>query len=293
VEADYSHDEYEDVPLGGGLYASYADEPALESEGYDLGPTTAASKPWAWNHDRSLGSVAPLSTVSIPLDGRFTPRELWAIGQYAYFGQTLNQWLRFGDSDLDFEGEDPDNLAALLNGAIKRCDPVPEGAVIWRGIDLASYERLYAAGIGGLVTDAGFLSTTRNERVAEDFALRLFALRYQEPHPPLDQLVWRILPLPGTRALPITPVMHTAADYGSWEEELVLAPGCRFRIEHDGRPILRMVETNEPAIQVFGQRGTEMLTVKDFTNKLHEAADYARCSHWWGQGTTYNPACRH
>jgi hypothetical protein len=276
VEADYSHDEYE-VALGGGLYASYADEPALESEGYDLPP--------AWDHDRSLGSVAP------PY-GRFTPRELWAIEQYADFGPTLNQWLRFGDSDPTYcEGEHTDNLAqvaAVLHGAIERCDPLPQGTVIWRGIDLASYERLYAAGIGGLVTDAGFLSTTRSERVAEDFALWQFALRYQEPHPPLDQLVWRILPLPSTRALPVTHVWAGA-------QELVLAPGCTFRIEHDGRPILRMVETDDPAIQAFGQRGgrTEILSGKDLTNKLREAADYARCGHWWGQGKTYNPACRH
>lgn len=276
----YSHDEYE-IDLGGGLYASYADEPELIPDDY------YSTEPIAPGDPRGFGSLS--------ID-RFTPRERWAFHEYINYGPVLNQWLRFGDSDPTYcDGEDPDNLAriaAVLYYAIKRCDPLPEDTVLYRGIDLGSYERMSAAGVGGLVTDTGFCSTTTDERVAQMFALYDFTLRYKDPHPGLDQLVVRILPLPGTRALPID---HLAG-FAEGDQELLLAPGCRFRIEYDGRPILRMVETDdEPAIQAFGQRGQrrELLAGKALTDKIREAADYARCSHWWTKGATYNPACRH
>jgi hypothetical protein len=94
---------------------------------------------------------------------------------------------------------------------------------VHRGITGTSEVLPEGSAVGAIVTDSGFMSTTTNPRVAEEFSRGLGSYE--------DDAVFRLVVPAGHPALPVTGLLGTR----NGEDEVILPPGSSFRITGDER----------------------------------------------------------
>jgi hypothetical protein len=160
-----------------------------------------------------------------------SPDELDAVGDYRGSGyHEINRFLRKGEAEarqfLVDDGQQPSyikgrlaeipDVAARIDRAIARAS-LDRDVVLWRGMStksLGDLDRL----TGSIITDNGFASTSLYRRTADSFV----GYAAEEGR---EAAVVRMLAPRGASALPVDSL------YGqSWEEEMLLPRGSRFRV---------------------------------------------------------------
>ena len=185
--------------------------------------------------------------------GSLSPRELDAVTEYIESSSTLNYFLRYGEMPRRGPGmptiseQEIVRRAEELTDILENSPPLTQPVILYRGlsdIEIEDYDHLLSLGVGGEFSDDGIISTSTSPSIATNFQGRGSKDSYGIP------LLEIIVPK-GGRALslvtrkddsiqddplfeeeynPVIGELFGNVVVGSYEEEVLLPPGTKFRI---------------------------------------------------------------
>jgi hypothetical protein len=214
-------------------------------------PLSGASRSEA---DKTLSAMYNKNDLNGPLADKLemTDLQVYAAQHYRSTGyMEINNLLRGDGSDWGREFSPADIRAIELLDETMQKSTLDEFTTVYRGTHMMAGEAstfLDGLKVGEVYTDPTFVSTTRDEDVARDFALNRAPDDAAENR---TSIIWELVSPSGTSAIDIEKLFP---GYGSHEREVLLGRDTHFRIlgKEDGgygpsgEPVIRIKATVIP-----------------------------------------------
>jgi len=236
-------------------------------------PLSGASRREA---DKTLSAMYNTNDLNGPLADKLemTDLQVYAAQHYRSTGyMEINNLLRGDGSDWGREFSPADIRAIELLDETMQKSTLDEFTTVYRGTHMMSGEAstfLDGLKVGEVYTDPTFVSTTRDEDVARDFALNRAPDDAAENR---TSIIWELVAPSGTSAIDIEKLFP---GYGSHEREVLLGRDTHFRIlgKEDGG----YGPSGEPVIRI---KATVIPTaVKSLKHGDHDQSDHGA----WARG---------